>query len=152
GRERALTLSDAPPYGGNATVPAGIARLQLAVLWLVGFSGAFVRFEPAPYEFIMALAIVLFAVSGLKLRPAHVPLLVLMIATTVAYGMSVVPVLDREGTLQWSAVSCFLAVTSMFLASALAEDTDRRLHALLAGYIASAVIASLVAIVTWARL
>src|SRR5690606_30145207 len=80
GRERALTLSDAPPYGGNATVPAGIARLQLAVLWLVGFSGAFVRFEPAPYEFIMALAIVLFAVSGLKLRPAHVPLLVLMIA------------------------------------------------------------------------
>ncbi len=143
----------APPDGGQAIgLPAGVARLQLAALWLVGFAGAFVRWEPAPYEFVVVLAMFLFAITGLKLRAAHLPLLILLIGTTVAYGISVVPVLDREGAAQWSAVSSFLAITSLFFAAILVEDTDRRLHSLLAGYIASAVVVSLFAIVTWARL
>lgn len=149
---KAATVS---PYGEpdiSIGIPAGVARLQLAVLWLVGFSSAFVRFEPAPYDLIVALAFVLFAFSGLKLRAAHVPLLLMMVATTHAYAVSVVPVLDREGTLIWTAVSCFLAVASLFFAAVLTEDTSRRLKALLSGYIASAVIASVIAIVTWARL
>lgn len=147
-----MTLTHAPPYGGpDTTIPAGVARLQLGMLWLVGFSGAFVRFEPSPYEAIVPLAMLLFAVSGLKLRAGHVPLIMLMIATTVAYGISVVPVLDREDTLQWSAVSSFLAVSSIFFACMLAVDTERRLRALLAGYIASAVVASIIAIAAWAR-
>jgi hypothetical protein len=150
-----LTAAHAPPYGGIDTpsaVPAGVARLQIAFLWLVGFSSAFVKFEPAPYDLIVILAMALFAATGLKLRAAHVPLLILMVMTTLAYGISVVPVSDREGTLVWSAVSSFLAITSLFFAAALTEDTARRLHALLAGYVASAVLASIVAIVTWARL
>ena len=148
-----MTAAHAPPYGGYVTtVPAGVARLQSVALWLIGFSGAFVRFEPAPYDFIVTLAMLLFAATGLKLRPAHAPLLMLMIATTVAYGISVAPVADAEGTLVWAAVSSFLAISSLFFASTLAEDTERRLHALLSGYVASAVLASIVAIVTWARL
>lgn len=148
-----MTAVHAPPYGGPVTtIPAGVARLQLASLWLIGISGAFVRFEPAPYDLIVILTMLLFAATGLKLRPMHAPLLMLMLATTVAYGISVAPVADREGTLVWAAVSSFLAVSSLFFAAALAEDTERRLNALLKGYIAGAVIASIVAIVTWARL
>lgn len=148
-----MTTAHAPPYGGSVTaIPEGVARLQRAFLWLIGFSGAFVRFEPAPYDLIVVLTMLLFAATGLKLRPPHVPLMLMMIATTIAYGIGVAPVLDREGTLMWSAVSSFLAITSLFFAATLVEDTDRRLHALLAGYIASAVLASVVSIVTWSRL
>ena len=69
-----MTAAHAPPYGGYVTtVPAGVARLQSVALWLIGFSGAFVRFEPAPYDFIVTLAMLLFAATGLKLRPAHAP-------------------------------------------------------------------------------
>ena len=60
--------------------------------------------------------------------------------------------LDEEKTLQWTVVSSFLAMTSLFFAMVMIEDTERRLKALLAGYIASAFVASLIAIVTWAHL
>ena len=125
-------------YAPHPTAASGVTRFQLAMLWLIGFSGAFVRFEPAPYEAILALAAFGFVLTGLKLKPGHTPLLLLMIGTSIAYGIGVLPVLDREGTLQWSAVSTFLALSSVFIAMALAEDTERRLNIIIAGYVASA--------------
>lgn len=148
----ALNATASLAHSGYAPHPAassGIARVQLAMLWLVGFSGAFVRFEPAPYEGVIALAALVFLLTGLKLRPGHMPLLFLIIGITIAYGVGVVPVLDREGTWRWSAISAFLALSSMFIAMAMAEDTERRLNILIAGYIASAVIASFIAVASW---
>ena len=136
-------------YAPRPALSAGITRIQLAMLWLVGFSSAFVRFEPAPYEAFVALSAFVFALTGLKLRPGHVPLILLMIGTSIAYAIGVLPVMDREGTLQWSAVSTFLALSSIFFALALAEDTERRLNILIAGYVASAVIAAVIAITSW---
>ena len=60
-----------------------------------------------------------------------------------------VPVLDLEGTLQWTLVSGFMAMTSLFFALALSENTEQRLNALLAGYIACAALLSVVAILAY---
>lgn len=125
------------------------ARVELTTLWVVGFSSAFVRFEPAPYDAFIALAAFVFAVMGLKLRPGHIPLVLLMIGTSIAYGIGVLRVLDKEDTLKWSIVSTFLALSSIFFALVLTEDTERRLNVLIAGYIASATIAAVIAVTSW---
>ena len=147
-----MNVSTIPVHSGYAPQADGltnIARIQLAMLWLVGFSGAFVRFEPAPYEAFIAISAFFFALTGLRLRPGHIPLILLMIGTSIAYGIGVLPVLDKEDTLKWSVVSTFLALSSVFFALVLAEETERRLDILIAGYIASATLAALVAVTSW---
>ncbi len=126
-----------------------LERLRLGLLWLLGFSSGIVFFEPAPYEYLLALIIGVFAVTGMKIRAAHVPLLILMIGTIIAYAIGVLPVANKDGTVKWTVVSIFLAVSSMFFALALAENTKGRLNALMAGYIAGAVIVSLIGIAAW---
>lgn len=143
-------LAATPRLTGGRTAPF-VDRLRGSLLFLVGLSSGFVLIEPAPYEFLIALAILIFAVTGLSVRPAHVPLVLLMIAYNVAYAISVVPVIALPDTAKWTAVSCFLAVTTLFFALALTEDTERRLDLLMKGYIVSAVIVSLIGILAYFR-
>ena len=142
-------MSAAPPASATGRQAISIERLRLGLLWLVGFSSGFVVIEPAPYEFIVTLAMVLFATTGLKLRPAHVPLLVLLIAIVIAYTIGVLPVANRGGTVKWTIVSCFLAISAIFIALVLAENTQGRLNSLLAGYIAGAVVVALIGVLAW---
>jgi hypothetical protein len=73
-----------------------ITRLQRGLMWLVGASGGIVVIEPAPYELVIALALLLFMVTGMTLRPAHLPLLLLLIAYNNGNLIGVVPVLTEE--------------------------------------------------------
>src|SRR5262249_40693585 len=129
-----------------------ITRLQRGLMWLVGAAGGIVVIEPAPYEFVVILAMVGFAATGLPLRPAHLPLLLLLLASHIRYPIGVVPVLTEEGTVMWAAVSSFMSVTTLFFALALVEDTERRLDLLLRGYVAVAVAVSIFGIVTYFHL
>jgi hypothetical protein len=129
-----------------------ITRLQRGLMWLVGAAGGIVVIEPAPYEFVIALAMLVFAATGLHLRPAHLPLLLLLIAYNIGYLIGVVPVLTEEGTVTWTAVSCFMSVTTLFFALALVEDTERRLDMLLKGYLAIAIAVSIFGILTYFHL
>jgi hypothetical protein len=87
-------------------------------MWLVGASGGIVVIEPAPYELVIALALLLFMVTGMTLRPAHLPLLLLLIAYNIGYLIGVVPVLTEEGTVMWAAVSSFMSLTTLSFALA----------------------------------
>jgi hypothetical protein len=127
-------------------------RLCAGLLWLIGLSSGFVLIEPAPYEFLIAIAILVFAVTGLSVRTAHVPLMLLLILYNVSYAISVVPVIALPDTAKWTAVSCFLAITTLFFALALTEDTERRLDLLMKGYVASAVIVSAIGVLAYFRL
>ena len=60
--------------------------------------------------------------------------------------------LTEEGTVIWTAVSCFMSVTTLFFALALVEDTERRLDMLLKGYLAVAVAVSIFGILTYFHL
>jgi hypothetical protein len=142
----ALTLG--VPRQGAVRLP----RIEGALLWLLGFSGGFVLIEPAPFKFAVALAAPIFFATGLKLQPAHLPLVFLLVVYNIGYLIGVVPVLSAEGTLIWAAVSCFMAVTTLFFALAMGEDTARRLDLLLKGYLAVAVAISLFGIVTYFHL
>jgi hypothetical protein len=129
-----------------------LTRLQRGLMWLVGVSGGVVFIEPAPYEFLVILAMVVFAATGLSLRAAHLPLIFLLIAYNAGYLIGVVPVATLPDTVQWTAVSMFISITTLFFALALVDDTERRLDLLLKGYLFIAIVVSIFGIITYFHL
>src|SRR6202048_5553093 len=126
--------------------------LRACLLWLTGLSGTFVFNEPSPYEYVATFTVLLFALTGMSLRGAIVPLIVLLLLMLIGYGIAVVPVSDQSKPVTWVFVSIFMAVTAVFYAAVLGTNTQSRLEALLRGYVAAAVVASLVAIGGYFRL
>jgi O-antigen ligase len=129
-----------------------IDRLRLGSLWLVGASSGFVVIEPAPYEFLIMLAMIVFVATGLTLRAGHLSLLFLLIFYNIGFATSLIPVVTLDDTAKWTAVSCFLSVTTLFFAMALAEDTVRRTGALLRGYGIAALGTAAIAVLAYFRL
>jgi O-antigen ligase len=127
-------------------------RLRGKMLWLTAFAGAFVLVEPSPYEAVALATMVLFALTGLTLRPALAPLIVLLLLLDAGYVMSLLPVIDQPGAAIWVVVSAFLSLSAIFFSAMLGANTQARLDWLLRGYVAAAVIASLFAIGAYFRL
>jgi hypothetical protein len=120
--------------------------LRACLLWLTGFSGAFVFIEPSPYVYVATFTVLLFALTGMSMRGAIVPLIALLLLMLIGYGIAVVPVSDQSKPVTWVLISIFMAVTAVFYAAMLGTNTQSRLETLLRGYVAAAVVASLVAI------
>src|SRR5262249_49511909 len=141
-----MSTAIAAPTAAVASPRLATERLRSLLLWLIGFSGAFVFIEPSPYEYIGVVTIVLFAATGLSLRPALAPLVVLLIFLNCAYALSVVQVSDQSKPVIWVFISAFLAATAIFYAAMLGTNTQRRLELLMRGYLAAALVASLAAV------
>jgi hypothetical protein len=149
----------AAPGAGHGSYAASCAareafldRLRLSALWMIGASSGFVMVEPAPYEFLFMLATIVFVATGLTLRAGHLPLMFLLAFYNIGFIISLIPVVDFPGTVKWTAVSCYLAVTTLFFALVLVEDTARRLEILMRGYILGAVITSMIAVLGYFEL
>jgi len=128
------------------TAAPGMLALQRALVWLVGASGAIVFIEPSPYEIVTLAATVIFFPTGLRLRLVFMPLLLVLFLLNVSYTMGAIPVLDSPGVTSWIATSWYMAVTVIFFAMVLSEDTDARLDMLRRGLIAGAMVAAIAAI------
>jgi hypothetical protein len=126
-------------------------RLRCGLLWLTGATSAIVLIEPSPYEFATFLTIVAFAAAGLAIRPTILPPAVLLILINVGYSVSAAALLQEKGVLSWILTSWYLAVSGMFFAAILGANTEARLAALIRGVLVAGVIASIVAIVGYAR-
>lgn len=127
-------------------------KLRSALLWLTGLSGAFVFIEPSPYELVGMITMLVFMLTGLILRPGLAPLVLLILLLNVGYALSVIQVIDQKDPVIWVAVSAFLAGTAVFYAAMLGSNTEARLRWLLRGYLAAAMIASVVAVAAYFRL
>ncbi|MGA7811219.1 O-antigen ligase family protein [Bradyrhizobium sp.] len=130
----------------TATAAPGVRALQRALVWLAGASGAIVFIEPSPYELVTATAIVLFFATGLRLRLMFMPLLLLLVALNIGYSIGAIPLLGRSDVFSWVATSWYMALTVIFFAMVLSEDTAGRLDMLRRGLIVGAMIASLAAV------
>ena len=129
-----------------------VESLLGALLWLTGFAGAFVFIEPSPYEFVAVLTIFLFVLTGLSLRAELAPLALVLVLTNIGYAIAVLPVSDQTKPVIWVLVSIFLAATAIFYAAMLGSNTQRRIELLMCGYLAAAIVASLVAAAAYFRL
>jgi hypothetical protein len=124
----------------------GVLALQRALVWLVGASGAVVFIEPSPYELVTLLAAALFFATGVRLRLAFMPLLLLIVALNFGYSMGAIPLLGESDVFSWIATSWYMAFTVIFFAMVVSEDTTARLDMLRRGLTVGAMVASLAGI------
>jgi O-antigen ligase/polysaccharide polymerase Wzy-like membrane protein len=129
-----------------------LEALRGALLWLTGLAGALVFIEPSPYEVVSLVAILAFAVTGLTLSSALMPLAVLLVLYNIGFAIAVVPVLDKPKALTWVLISAYLGATALFFAAMLGHNTAARLRLLLHGTTGAALIAALAGIVAYFRL
>jgi hypothetical protein len=139
-----------PPSGRPLTVST--ESLRALLLWLMGFAGAFVFIEPSPYEVVGVVSILVLGLTGLSLRPALMPLALMLIVLNIGYAIAVLQVAGESKPVTWVLISDFLAVTAVFYAAILGTNTKARLDHLLRGYMASALIAALAGIVAYFHL
>ena len=129
-------------FSTSVTAAPRLVMLQRALVWLVGASGAIVFFEPSPYELATFVAAVIFIATGLRLRLVFMPLLLLLFLVNIGYTISAVPVLDKSEVANWIATSWYMAITVIFFAMVVSEDTAARLDMLRRGLILGALIAA----------
>lgn len=122
-----------------------IALISSAAVFVGIFLSGFVISEPAPYELYMAGLIAIWALFGLRLSRAAMPLLVLLVAMNIGGMMAMTQMADLANTPLYLAVSLFLAFTAVFFASVTAVQPS--LYRLIFfAYVVSAVITSLLGI------
>ncbi len=127
--------------------------LRRAVLWLMLVGGAFVFAEPSPYEIGALLAITTFAATGaLRLRPAHTPLILILVVYCLGLTTAAIPVLTAPKVGTWVAVSWYLALTMIFFAVILAEETEGRIDVIMRAWTIAALIATAAGIAGYFRL
>src|SRR6202140_4927452 len=139
-------MAYAATAGDFASAPTSAPRviaLQRALVWLVGASGAIVFIEPSPYELMTLTAAVLFFATGLRLRLVFMPLLLLLFLLNVGYSIGAIPFMDKPEIANWIATSWYMAVTVLFFAMVVSEDTAARLDMLRRGLIVGALIAAI---------
>jgi hypothetical protein len=133
-------------FPSSVTSAPRVVALQRALVWLVGASGAIVFIEPSPYELITLTASVIFFATGLRLRLVFMPLLLLLVLLNIGYTIGAIPFLQQPEVANWIATSWYMAVTVMFFAMVLSDDTTARLDMLRRGLIVGAMIASIAGI------
>jgi O-antigen ligase/polysaccharide polymerase Wzy-like membrane protein len=133
-------------------VAPGVVAIQRTLLWLAAFSGAIVIIEPSPYELAIVGALAFFSVTGLRMRAAFLPLLLLLFLVNIGYTICAAYLMDRPEIVNWILTSWYLAISAMVFAMVFAEDTLARLDVLQRGLIAGGMIASLAGIVGYFHL
>jgi hypothetical protein len=129
-------------YPAGTTAPRLLA-VQRALVWLAAASSAIVFIEPSPYEIMTLGAALFFCATGLRMRLVLVPLFLLLILINIGYSVSAIPFYDKPEVLNWIATSWYMAVTVMFFAMVMSEDTAARLDMLRRGLIVGALVAAI---------
>lgn len=122
-----------------------ISLISPAAVFLGIFLSGFVISEPAPYELYMAGLIAIWALFGLRISRAALPLLVLLVTMNIGGMIAMTQMSDLANTPLYLSVSLFLAFTAVFFASVTAAQPS--LYRLIFfAYVVSAVITSLLGI------
>jgi len=143
------TAESFPP---SMTSAPRVIALQRTLVWLVAASGAIVFIEPSPYELMTLAATVIFFATGLRLRLVFMPLLLLLFLLNVGYTIGAIPFLDKSEVANWIATSWYMAITVIFFAMVVSEDTAARLDMLRRGLIVGALIAAMAGIAGYLNL
>jgi hypothetical protein len=120
--------------------------LQRGSLWLLSAVSPFVFIEPSPYEFAFLVVLVIFVGTGLRFAPAALSLVAILGVLNLGYTIGAIHLLEKQEVVYWILTSWYLALTAIFFALVLSENTQERLDALLRGYRFAAVVVSLLAI------
>lgn len=115
------TTHDVPAAAVNAKL---IALISSAAIVLGVLLSGFVIREPAPYEIYMAGLIAVWAVFGLRISRAIMPLLTLLVLFNIGGMIAMTQMANLMQTPLYLAVSLFLALTAVFFAAVTAARPD----------------------------
>ncbi len=121
--------------------------LQRALLFALTASSFVAFIEPSPYEVMFLVSALAFIATGLKVIREVTLLIALLLAYNLGGLFSLLPFFDESKPVMFIAISFYLAVTAIFLALVMQEDTAGRLRALEVGSILAAVLASCAALI-----
>ncbi|VAV90275.1 hypothetical protein MNBD_ALPHA08-1502 [hydrothermal vent metagenome] len=141
------TFDNTPVVVKPSATDISLDSVQRFFLWLMMASGWIVVIEPAPYEYLFLVTLALMLPSGLKIHAATVPMVLFLLFYNIGGGFSVLPVTGQPDTKQFIIVSIYMAVTAIFIANVVADDTMKRIAVIKNGYIIAAVIASIIGLI-----
>jgi O-antigen ligase len=115
-------------------------------LFLTIFISPLVFIEPSPYDVAIAFLTLIAIAAGLRISPQLLPLIVLLTLWNAGGLIALLFVHDQPKTVQFVAVSLFLALSAVLYAALFSDDTLRRLDILRRAYILAALVAALIGI------
>ena len=133
-----------------APIPRRISKgaVERGLLFLLTASSFVAFIEPSPYEYVFAVVLAFFLISGgLRFHASIVPLAFCLILFSTGGFISLVPYLDEQPSVMFTFISAYLSVTTIFFATLLRQDARGRLEALRRGYVLAAVLASIFGII-----
>lgn len=131
---------------GSGRLTISHAAIRRGALWLLTAVSAFAMIEPSPYEFFFLVALFVFALTGLRFSQKLLPMAVLLLVYNIGGVISLIPWMDEEPSVRFTAVSVYLMITAIFFAAIMAEDAIGRLETLRRGYLFAAWCGGLAAI------
>ncbi|MFI5012405.1 MAG: O-antigen ligase family protein [Hyphomicrobiales bacterium] len=149
----ALGADGIPSPVGEARIAAAARTIskqavERGLLFLLTASSFLAFIEPSPYEFVFAVVLAFFTISGgLRLQASIIPLAFCLILFSLGGFISLVPYLDEDASVMFTFISAYLSVTTLFFAMLLGKDAEGRLEALRKGYVLAAVAASIAGII-----
>lgn len=138
---------EVPHHGTARKGHLTLDLLQRFLIWLTLASSWFVIIEPSPYEYLFLLTLLIMLPSGLNFHRATIPLLLFLLMFNLGGIFSVMPVTGEQNTVKFMFTSVYMAVSAIFFANLLADDTERRFAMIKNGYIVAAVLGTLTGLI-----
>ncbi len=127
---------------GELAVP-GLFRIQDVALWLLVASGWLLYIEPAPYDFLVCIVLLIFLPAGLLFPRSLLPFIACLLLYNIGGLLSLVPALDEPRAVRFAAVSIFLAISAILYAAVIVGEPLRRGQLVVNAYIVAGVIAAI---------
>lgn len=118
-----------------------VATLRRGALWLFVFSSFFVFVEPSPYEVMFLVTAAIFLATGLRTHAALMPLAIGLLLFNLGGAISLIPFTSDRDAVMFITISFYMALTSLFFACLMLEDTSERLELILGAWAPGAAIA-----------
>lgn len=127
-------------------------RILNSIFWITSFSGSIVFIEPSPYDFLILLTLIMWALGGFRILRGVAPGLILLTLWTVGGYISLIPYWNEKDPVDFMTHTLFISTTGVFYMLFFSENTSKRIDILMSGYAASCILAALIAIGSWSGL
>ena len=113
------------------------------------FLGAFVIYEPAPYDLALVAVITVWAFCGLRISRYILPLVILLLFYLVGGILAFGELRSYLDPLIYFATTVFLAASAILYAAVIPIDPARRLAIIMKAYVAGAAVAALIGVLAY---
>jgi hypothetical protein len=123
-----------------------LESLRQAVLWVFLALSCLAALEPSPYDLMFFVAIAVFARGGLRFDRTMAPFIVSLLAYSAAGLLSLIPYVDESDSVRFAGITVYISFTTVLFAAIVAADPAGRMATIRSGYVFSALVASILAI------